>query len=496
MALLTEKVKKPVPTQPLPGMMKPTPRPGQIQPSARPNQPFGNQMMKSQLLEPTGVAPGRLVSSAVREVQVAAATPPARLDPTSQVDTNFDSPGPAAQPSERQPARQPGMLAAPTSRPSERVQEIISAGGPLMQQAETHGKQYAQSRGLLNSSLGAQASQAAVLDRAIPLAQSDVQSEINNFYASLDMDKYESDVDYRNRALEQERNLQDRKLALDTTLGHGQLDVNQRNLALQKEQQEFYRGLDQQRMETDEAYRRDMKEQERQIQDRRASLDEELGRAGVEQGARRLDQNQQGLDQQKKQQDFYQNLDREKFLSDDAYRNNMMEQDSFFRTQSAERDMLSLGIQLDGLRLSERTTITNQFMQVDRDTEAAIAAIMSNPDMQGPARTNAINAAVQRGKTRKQELSDLHGDQRVSDFRPEDEDIQAPQPEVPEPAPEKLAEQEKEIGRWGWVYRGNGKWHHAGSDASGHWQGSVFVNEKENKYYDPGTGEVHDMPGG
>ena len=60
---------------------------------------------------------------------------------------------------------------------------------------------------------------------------------------------------------------------------------------------------------------------------------------------------------------------------------------------------------------------------------------------------------------------------------------------------EQVEEQEKEIGRWGWAYMGDGKWHHAESEASGHWQGNVFVNEQVNKYYDPSTGEVHDMPG-
>ena len=38
---------------------------------------------------------------------------------------------------------------------------------------------------------------------------------------------------------------------------------------------------------------------------------------------------------------------------------------------------MGLGIQLDGLRLSERTALTNQFIGIDRDTEAAIAGIMA-----------------------------------------------------------------------------------------------------------------------
>jgi hypothetical protein len=53
---------------------------------------------------------------------------------------------------------------------------ILNKGGPLMQQAATQGAQLAASKGLLNSSMGVQAAQAAVMDRAIPLAQSDASA--------------------------------------------------------------------------------------------------------------------------------------------------------------------------------------------------------------------------------------------------------------------------------------------------------------------------------
>lgn len=53
---------------------------------------------------------------------------------------------------------------------------ILNRGGPLMQQAATAGNQQAAARGLLNSSMAVQAAQAAVLDRAIPLATADAQT--------------------------------------------------------------------------------------------------------------------------------------------------------------------------------------------------------------------------------------------------------------------------------------------------------------------------------
>lgn len=57
-----------------------------------------------------------------------------------------------------------------------RVGGLMQQNSPLMKQAATRGKQAAQKRGLLNSSLGVQASQAAVLDRAMAIAGQDAQT--------------------------------------------------------------------------------------------------------------------------------------------------------------------------------------------------------------------------------------------------------------------------------------------------------------------------------
>lgn len=54
---------------------------------------------------------------------------------------------------------------------------ILNKGGALMQQAATTGNQQAASRGLLNSSMGIQASQAAVLGQAVPIASADASAK-------------------------------------------------------------------------------------------------------------------------------------------------------------------------------------------------------------------------------------------------------------------------------------------------------------------------------
>lgn len=64
---------------------------------------------------------------------------------------------------------------APTTS-AEQLSGILNKGGPLMQQAATTGNQQAASRGLLNSSMGIQAAQNAVIANAAPLAQADANS--------------------------------------------------------------------------------------------------------------------------------------------------------------------------------------------------------------------------------------------------------------------------------------------------------------------------------
>jgi len=68
-------------------------------------------------------------------------------------------------------------LTTPTvSTTQDQLVGILNKGGPLMQQAATTGNQQAASRGLLNSSMGVQAAQAAVLGQAVPIASADASA--------------------------------------------------------------------------------------------------------------------------------------------------------------------------------------------------------------------------------------------------------------------------------------------------------------------------------
>jgi hypothetical protein len=59
---------------------------------------------------------------------------------------------------------------------SEQLSGILNQNGALMQQAATMGNQQSNARGLLNSSMGIQAAQGAVLSAATPIAQADASA--------------------------------------------------------------------------------------------------------------------------------------------------------------------------------------------------------------------------------------------------------------------------------------------------------------------------------
>ena len=69
---------------------------------------------------------------------------------------------------------------------SEQLSGILNKGGALMQQAATAGNQQAASRGLLNSSMGVQAAQNAVIGAAGNIAQADANAinQTNQFNTS------------------------------------------------------------------------------------------------------------------------------------------------------------------------------------------------------------------------------------------------------------------------------------------------------------------------
>ena len=68
-----------------------------------------------------------------------------------------------------------------------KVNEITKQNSPLMQQAKTSGIKFANSRGLLNSSIAGQAAQEAVIKQALPIASQDSQQAYGKDIAGMNI---------------------------------------------------------------------------------------------------------------------------------------------------------------------------------------------------------------------------------------------------------------------------------------------------------------------
>lgn len=77
---------------------------------------------------------------------------------------------------------------------SQAVSRITDQNGVLMQRAGAMGEQAANARGLVNSSMGVQAGQAAMLDQAIPIAQGDIQTGMFNAQQANDAARFTADA--------------------------------------------------------------------------------------------------------------------------------------------------------------------------------------------------------------------------------------------------------------------------------------------------------------
>jgi hypothetical protein len=59
---------------------------------------------------------------------------------------------------------------------SKGLDKLLSSDSPYIQSARTRAAQYSNSRGLLNSSIGAGAGESAAIDASLPIAQGDSQT--------------------------------------------------------------------------------------------------------------------------------------------------------------------------------------------------------------------------------------------------------------------------------------------------------------------------------
>ena len=196
---------------------------------------------------------------------------------------------------------------------------IVDSSHPLMQAAMTRGKQYAESRGLLNSSLGAEASGRAVVDMAAQLGAQDVAAAQTAEGQRIQRQGLLMQEKGRSEALTETQRQFDANNSMDRARLHLSAEVAARELS-----------LNQKRFESDEA-RRDW--------------------------VQRMEHQQLRLAQE--QQAFRQQLDLDKFKADENYRQKALEQADRLATKQIELDWERLGLETKRLTVDKQISILN-----------------------------------------------------------------------------------------------------------------------------------------
>ena len=285
----------------------------------------------------------------------------------------------------------PGSVTPGSSGPglvSRQAASIASESSPLMQAAMTRGRQYAESRGLLNSSLGAEASGMAVIDSAAQLAQADVSA---------------AQTAEGQRIARESAVLQDRARVDSLQETQRQFDagykLNAESLRVSTEQAARQLELAGKQFESDEARRT---------------------------WVQRLESEQ--LDLARQQQNFAQQLDRERFQSDQAYRNKALEQAERLAMRQVQIDAERLGVDKARLTVDKQLSIINADRQL-LDSMSATIATVSQADFLDEDQKKAWVENVKKGVVNNHDaLVELYGTRIFAD-----EDEEAPPPPPPGP---------------------------------------------------------------
>jgi hypothetical protein len=244
---------------------------------------------------------------------------------------------------------------------------------PLMKTAQTQAKQAAASRGLMNSSLGVQAGQQAVINSALPIAQAD---------ASL----------YQQQSLTN----QNARNAAGTQNASNAIAAGTRGLELDAQEGQFGRSLMEQarQFDTNQTLTRDMFGSDDSF--RKAQLAQQQQQFGVTSG-----QSQQQIDAQRDQFAAGQQLTREMFSTDDAFRNAQLaqQQGQFDATQRANLGMFDreLAQKAEQFGLSQAQQIMLANMDVDSKLKLAEVEAQFKNEIQSSANISNAWGTVMQG---------------------------------------------------------------------------------------------------
>lgn len=127
---------------------------------------------------------------------------------------------------------------------NQQLASTINQGGLLMRMAQNEGQQSAASRGLMNSSIGAEASQRAIVDAALPLSQQNTQfaqtKDINQQQADLTSQRDEKQFGYSAKLNDQQNTFSAGQSALDRQQQTNLTNLNFKNQSALNNQQNTY----------------------------------------------------------------------------------------------------------------------------------------------------------------------------------------------------------------------------------------------------------------
>ncbi|WP_445012166.1 hypothetical protein [Vreelandella stevensii] len=176
-----------------------------------------------------------------------------------------------------------------------RLDKMLASNSPLMKRAQTQGLQQAQSRGLLNSSMAAGASQGAMIDRAQPFAMQDSNNLIQNAQRNTDAqnqrgllqagligDSYKSNQNY-----EQQLGLNEQAYGFESQLANQQQSFQQSNMRLQDQiqqtQMKLSQALEQGNMQLANSLQKDLNAQQDELQRGQMELGSQLNQQEAQQ---------------------------------------------------------------------------------------------------------------------------------------------------------------------------------------------------------------------
>lgn len=274
-------------------------------------------------------------------------------------------------------------LAAPTPKslaytqkeadPAKIMTGLMKQDNPYMEQAATAGRQEAQRRGLLSSSMAVGAAQDSQIRAAAPLAQQSASQGFQHNLSNqgfrqdqtlqtdrLSSDQYIQGRDIESRELQQLRDIESRE---GLAAAQRSLDLQMQKLGLTAQEQ--------------------------------AQLRDIASREGMAAAQRALDRQMQklGLDAQAQAQ-----------LRDIASREGMAAADRALTLETQKRDLAQKTTQADldrkfqaslakmNLTATQREQITGAMANYQNTYEQALSAINSNKDLSSTARSNAISS--------------------------------------------------------------------------------------------------------